>query len=356
MLPVNDYLKSPPAWARDGADDRFKEALKHFGLKYGRNPSSCCPHDGHELSSDENVVVYPTGVLCYSRHGFIPRDVLIKMAGLPLGNACMGLSDLVRREVRRFVADDQLSSLLHAGVIQRLQWSNPRAQVAVACLIACAKRHYNEDPWWAERLKHIFHEQYPRRECEFWSNDRIAHQPHHVPNELERLGSSEGQSYQVEILIPRRQPGPQLAVKLAPALAAVSEKGGGSPSASTDRFLAGESSAVMESTLTAVECFDRPVPTVEGGWRLPTHKGELPRMFKVAQLTKTEVDRSAILKELSDDLAATFAFEDEEALVRYLAYLIQPMLIVFAPGRFPGYGFRGRHNAGRPTSPDPFPK
>ena len=379
MLCVDDYLASVPGWARDGTDDRYAEALTHFGLETGRNPSQNCPAGHHGESEDLNVVVYDAGVMCYSQHGFFPRQRLIELASLQAAAEEISLADLARREVGRFVAEDQLRSLLRHAIIARLGWTGARLDSALQSLFTWALRVNASDADWNLRLDAIFRNRYPKRAHEFWSDAGIVHSRHDVSSELEALGRGSVYSYKVRLLAPREKPGPGLAVKLAPTLAGlVSDKRGGGIKATTsawiDRFLAGETQAIRRSSLLIVECVDRPVPALHSGWRLPKKPNDIPRFIDVpTPAAPAGVDPDVVARFL-DDLKHTFAFANDESYGRCVAYLIQPLMVPLAPGQFPGYCFVGptrcgksaltvptprllyRHNAGNPVFEGRFPE
>jgi hypothetical protein len=359
MLNVDQYLTSPPSWGRDGTQERYVDALAALGLALGSNPSARCPEGGHEDSDDQNVVAYDRGLMCYSRHGFIALSRVIELAGLPAAAGGLSLTDLTEREVGRFVARDQLQSLLTAAIAERLGWSGPRQKAAVECLIGWATRAKRSDLHWNQRLQAVCHGRYPAHAREFWCVDRIVHRQHLVASQLDDLGRSGGPSYRVQIVWPREKPSPPLAIALAPALAnVVQDKCGNlkaSCSASTDRFLAGQREAVAQSSLVAIECIDRPVPSLSGGWHLPSDAKQLPLYISVAAPSVTVVDGRGLIQELFADMQATFAYVDHEAFVRSVACLIQPMLNVLMPGQFPGYFYSGPTKSGKTYLAGPFP-
>lgn len=347
MLNPDEYLLSPPAWAQDGAVDQYRAALKDLGLELGRNPSAKCPGGDHDESTDSNVCAYENGVMCYSRHGYLSRRDVIAAAGRTPSRDQWSLSELAKREVDRFVAEDQLRALLAAGVEQRLQWDESKTNVGVDCLFRWARRDRETDQFWNDRLQKVLGDSYPREAYEFWAGDGIHHRSYRAESRLGQLGKGGHPSYTVSLLEPREKPDKPLALRLAPKLAAITGQNKVVASAGIDRFLSGERTAVAKSSLIAIECVDRPVPHLPGGWQLPRKRDELPTFTAVAQLTRSRSQKPDVLDEFFNDLRYAIAFEDDEAFVRYVAYLVQPMLVPLQAGQFPAYSLTGATNSGK---------
>ena len=182
MLNVNDYIKSPPSWATSSTTTAYEEACAKLGIQMGQNPSRLCPCGGHEGSSDKNLRMYPNGLYCFSQHGRIPPERVIKFAGLPNDEAEASLSKLALGEVRRFVARDQLKDMLSYEIAKRLSWDERRVRAGEQALFEWAVDELSPDAddtdpdewsdeerqrqeqklYWHERFLVIFHRGIPK--------------------------------------------------------------------------------------------------------------------------------------------------------------------------------------------------
>lgn len=198
------------------------------------------------------------------------------------------------------------------------------------------------DSNWSIRLTKAYKGIYPNKVIEFWNNNGLAiytYSSHH---------RSVDYSYSVR-MITHIKPDIKTLRALCPNRFEIkyNEKTGEpslESSVEVSRFKQKENDAICETGLIEVRQFNRPIYSPNNKrWEfrestLPI-KTELPIINHEAN--------EPLLNEFLKDLKSNFTWESDDDFIRYIGYLIQPMLSHLEYGTFPGYAFLGPTKSGK---------
>lgn len=279
----------------------------------------------------------------------VTSDTTKKISPTSRANPLGGLESVrlvAGKLISRFFPRDELENLLCQLVIQNGLIPSSEAFTATQKLIEDCFSHFeSSDEEWKLRLSGIFGGRYPRVAREVWVDGRLGHRHYGRRSKPE---SESPVTFSVTTYEPRISPRIRLTKKLAPRLYAVRASDKGAPRVVTtenvERFLAGESGSLLESSLYEVQIFNRPTYRVNACWSLEPNR--LPCKQVAAEITSKEGDRG-LLHELAEDLKSTFSLKNESSLPVYLGYLLQPMLCHMLPGQMPAYFLGGPTKSGK---------
>ncbi len=357
FLDYDEYLSTSPHWSRlNTLADAYESALEKLSLKMGSQSSLRCPLGGHDSDDRAGIRVYPNGVMCFSNHGFIHSSRIIEIAGMPAPSG--SLADFAYSEVSRFAPKRELLEILEIKVEKVPGVNTQDRKIFAKILFDFAVRLLTKkDQQWFFRLEHIFRHQYPYSPREYAHGKFLLHETHRESGGIDEPPTFLVRRFETRD-IPRSGIEAPLLRSIAPKLHFINFSKEGavkySPTANISRFVNGEATAMLSSSLFGICIYNRPAIGVKVGWVF--QEGSLPCCVYVpSPLHKGNVN-SNIIQELVVDLKANFSFEDPDIMApQYLGFLIQGMLAHLSPGQNPLYFFKGPTHAGKGYLGNVFP-
>lgn len=269
----------------------------------------------------------------------------VKSAGAELEVSNHPSQEEVRELVRRFIPREGLLEITQWRLTRDYNISANQAEEIALQLIEKAIQEATIDTEWADRLKNLFKDSYPKTCREFWVNGRFA-QKKYKKKQVEKYLPITFSSEEFDLI----KPNIALATRMAPLLVdLVDTKNDLKLIKSTPelvRFLNGEQHALPKSAIHEVAVADRPRYGDTDGWDL--EPGKLPRKRITSKIQATTYN-PVILDELVQDLRKTFSWPDDNdsTLAAYVGYLIQPLICYLRSGQMPGYSFQGPSKSGK---------